>query len=81
MMSKKSIIRVRYYDAVLFERADPALFEPAVREAVGFLDRESDLFIRLTMDIPHRKVPYEKPDQTSGLVILKDNIIELKEIE
>lgn len=76
-----SIVRVRYYDHVLFKNANPEIFKPTVREAVGFLNYENDLFLRLIVDIPYEKLPFEKPNQTSGLVILKKNIIERKEIE
>ena len=76
----QEIIYVRYYDHVLFKNANPKFFKPTIREAVGFLNFENDLFIRLIIDIPYKKIPYEKANQTSGLVILKKNIIERKEL-
>ena len=80
-MENRRIIRIRYYDHVLFKNANPEIFKPAVREAVGFLDHEEEQFIRLIIDVPYKKLPYEKLNQTSGLVFLNKNIIERKEID
>ena len=79
-MENQRIVKIRYYDHVLFKNVNPEILKPAIREAVGFLNFENDQFIRLIVDVPYEKLPYEKPDQTSGLVILKENIIERKEI-
>jgi hypothetical protein len=69
-------------DHILFRNADPRLFkEPCVREAIGWVLKEDQDAIWIFFDKPVKKIPYEKLDSISGLLIIKSNILEMKEIE
>lgn len=75
-----TLIYVRYLDHVLFRNADPVLFKPAVREATGWKINEDNEALWICFDKPIERLPYEKLDPSSGLVILKCDILEIKEI-
>jgi len=76
-----SIIYVRYYDHVLFRSADPGLFQPAVRETVGWLIKENDAAVWILWDRSMEPLPHERvPASESGLVILKSDILEMRKI-
>lgn len=73
-------VYVRYRDHVLFRNANPSLFQPSIREAYGWLAKEDEEAIWLCLDKPVENLPHEKLDPATGLVILKDDILEMKEI-
>lgn len=76
-----SIVYVRYYDHVLFRNADPNLFQPAVRETVGWLMKESDVAVWILWERSVEPLPHERfQPQESGLVILKSEILEMKKL-
>ena len=80
MTEKPSLVYVRYVDHVLFRKADPSLLKPCVREVVGWLVRESDEAVCLSLDRAVEPLPFEKPAE-SGFVILKSDILEMRRIE
>ena len=80
LTEKHSLIHVKYVDHVLFRNADPNLFNPTVREAIGWIVKENDEALWICFDRPIDRLPCEKPDSASGLVIIKSDILERKEI-
>ncbi|MCL1970467.1 MAG: hypothetical protein FWF66_03285 [Candidatus Bathyarchaeota archaeon] len=77
----KDVIFVRYQDHVVFNRADPLMMYPQVREAVGWLVYECEHYVTLKYDMdadpPKLKCETQK---ASGLVVLKSNILEMKKL-
>jgi hypothetical protein len=73
------LLYVKYRDHLLFKNADPSLFKPNVREVVGWLTRETDEALFLTYDRSIEPLPFEKCE--SGLIILKSEVLERREIE
>ena len=76
----KPLIYIRYKDHVLFHKAEANLYKPVVREAVGWLVRENDEAIWILWDKSVETLAHERTCAESGLVILKNNIIQIKEI-
>ena len=76
-----SLIYIKYVDHVLFKNANPSLFRPTVREAIGWKIKENNEALWICFDKPVEKLPYEKLDPSSGLVLLKRDILEMKRIE
>jgi hypothetical protein len=76
-----SVVYVRYRDHVLFRDASPDAYQPFVREAVGWLDREDDGCIRLVWERFAEPAPNGATKQrATGLVILKSSILELRRV-
>lgn len=76
-----SLVYVRYWDHVLYHRGDPALLKPQVRECVGWLVYEAPNYIILCWDRDAGPPTLKGEDQkASGLVILRSDIQELKEV-
>ncbi len=74
------IVYVTYLDHVFFQNSDASRQTPRTLEAVGCLDYQDGQFIRLTWE--HS----DEPDsagrtivRSTGLVILKSAIVELRE--
>jgi len=74
------LVYVRYRDHVLFHNTDPTLLGPCVREVVGWLARETEDAICLCFDRTVGTLPGELPSKGSGLIILKSDILEGREI-
>ena len=77
------LVYVRYIDLVLFRSVDPRFFTcPNVRETVGWAFMENEDILVLIWDKSVKKLPEESVNVAqSGLVILKSNILERKEID
>ena len=74
------LVYVRYKDHILFRNSNPHLFKsPNIREAVGWLYKETDEALFLTNDRSVEQLPYEKRE--SGLIISKSNIVEKRNVE
>lgn len=74
------LVHVRYKDHILFWNSDPVLYESLnIREAVGWLERETEEFICLTYDRSVKSLPYERRDK--GLVLSKSDILEIREVK
>jgi hypothetical protein len=81
MVKEGSVVYVRYRDHVLFRNADPNLYRPAEREAVGWIVKENDEAVWILWDKSVCKLPHERVQPSeSGLVILKAEILELRGI-
>lgn len=74
------LVYIIYQDHVLFRHSDPNLYEPSVRECVGWIEKEDERAIWLVCERSVKPLPFEKTTlKESGFVILKANIIELRE--
>ena len=80
MTEKPSLVYVKYVDHVLFRNVDPNLLKPCIREVVGWLVRETDEVLCLCHDRAIELLPFEKHSE-SGLIILKSDVLERREIE
>jgi hypothetical protein len=81
--SEKSpkLVHVKYQDHVLFRNTDPHQLQPSKREAIGWLIKETEKAIWILFDRPVEAQPLEKPDPASGLIILRSDVLEIREIE
>jgi len=78
---KELIVYVRYQDHVLYNRGDPALMKPQVREAVGWLVYECADYIIMAWDRDAGPPTLRGGDhKASGLVVLRTDILELKRV-
>lgn len=74
------LIYVKYVDHVLFRNANPSQIKPIIREAIGWIVRENDEAIWICFDKQVNEFSYEKTDYSSGLIILKNGILEIKKL-
>jgi len=75
------LVYVRYRDHVLFRNANSSLYQPAIRECVGWIAKENDEAIWILWDRSVSKLPHERIQlEESGLVILKSEILEMKKL-
>jgi hypothetical protein len=78
--TKARVVSVRYMDHVLFNRCDPLVMKPMVRECVGWLVYECAEYIILSWDCDAGPPTLKAGDpRASGLVILRSAIVEVKE--
>ena len=75
-----SIIYIRYLDHVLFKKCNHSDMKPSVREVVGWVVLETTDAMYICCDRSVNPLPFEKPSE-SGLVILKSDVLERREIE
>ena len=76
-----ALVYVRYLDHVLFRNADAGLFKPALRETVGWLHCETADAVWLLWERSVKPLPHERsPDEESGLVLLKSDIVEIRRL-
>ena len=75
------LIRIKYRDHVLFRNSNPHNFKPSVREAIGWVVKETEEAIWICFDRPWKSQPFEKLDPASGLIILRSDILEIKKID
>jgi len=76
------LVYIRYRDHVLFRNADPSLFQPSIRETVGWVVKEDGTALWILWDKSVDPLPHERTQPAeSGLVILKTEILEIKRIE
>lgn len=73
------LVYVQYKDHVLYHRSEPALMKPQIREAVGWLVRQTGDYLVICWD--RDAEPTLKGDpKASGLVLLRSDILELKQL-
>ena len=78
---KELIVCVCYQDHVLYNRGDPTLMKPQVREAVGWLVYECADYIIMAWDRDAGPPTLRGGDpKASGLVVLRTDILELKRV-
>lgn len=78
LIEKPSLFYVKYRDHVEFKHSDPGLFEPSIREVVGWLVAETEEALCLTYDRSVNPLPFEKRE--CGLVLLKSDVLEIRRI-
>jgi len=72
---------IRYRDHVLFRNTNPKLYHPSIRECVGWIVKENCEAIWVLWDRSVKPLPHERTKSTeSGLVILKSEILEMKNL-
>src|SRR4030066_1665283 len=78
----QELVFVRYLDHVLYHRSSALTMKPQVREAVGWLVYEGELYVTLAWDCDAEPPTLKGGDpKASGLVLLKSDILELKKLE
>ena len=76
-----SVVLVRYLDHVLFRDADATTFKPWIRECVGWLDYEDEEYVRLVWErFMMPDPPAEPKPKATGLVIMKNAILEVRKV-
>lgn len=74
-----SLVYVRYLDHVLFRNTDLTLYKPALRETVGWLQKETSQAVWILWERSVKPLPNERsPAKDSGLVLLKSDIVEVR---
>jgi len=77
----KELIFVRYLDHILYNRSSTVAMKPQKREAVCWLIYDCDLYLILAWDRDAEPPTLHGGDpKASGLVLLKSDIIELREL-
>ena len=78
--NSKRLVHIRYKDHIEFRNTSHKLyFDVNVREAVGWVILETDNYFILLYDRSVELLPDETSD--SGLILIKSDIIEIKEIK
>jgi hypothetical protein len=75
-----SLTYVKYVDHVKFNRCDHSAMKPDVREVIGWLLHETNDAIYICYDRSVKPLPLENLSE-DGLVILKSDVLERKEVE
>jgi len=76
------LIFVRYQDHVIYNRSVAAMMQPQIREAVGWLVYNCELYIILSWDRDAQPPTLTGGDpKASGLVLLKSDILELERLK
>jgi len=76
----KRLVHIRYKDHIEFKNTSHKLyFDVNVREVVGWVVLETDEYLFLLYDRSVDPLPHEASE--SGLILIKSDIIEMKEIK
>ena len=80
-MQLGALVHMRYLDHVLFRDRDPETARPFARECVGWLDYEDDEYVRIIWErFAMPDPPGEAKPRSTGLVILKNAILEMRKV-
>jgi hypothetical protein len=74
------LVYLKYRDHVLFKNCNSSSMRPVDREAVGWIVKQDDEAVWLVWDRNVKIDLSEKPCLESGLVVLRTDILELKQI-
>jgi hypothetical protein len=78
----RQLIYVNYRDHVLYHRSTATIMQPQIREAIGWLVYECELYIILSWDRDAQPPTLTGGDpKASGLVLLKNDILELQQLK
>jgi hypothetical protein len=80
-IARGDLVYLRYMDNVLFRNSDPSLYNPSVRETVGWLQKQNNRAVWILWERSVEKLPHERTDGESGLVILRSDIIEMRRLQ
>ncbi len=76
------LIFVRYRDHVLYNRASALAMQPQIREAVGWLVYDCELYVILSWDRDAGPPTLHGGDpKASGLVLLRSDILDLQKLK
>jgi len=77
-----STVYIRYKDHALFRNVDARSQRPIIQEAVGWLDLETEDFVRVLLTRYRDPKIRDGPAETkaTGLVILRSTILEMRKI-
>jgi hypothetical protein len=76
-----AVVYMRYRDHVLYHRSDPTIMKPQVRETVGWLVYDCADYIIIAWDRDAGPPTLKNGDpKASGLVILRGDILELRDL-
>jgi len=79
--TQPALAYVKYQDHVLYHRCNPQALAPQVRETVGWLVYDAPTYVIISWDRGSHPPRLRNSDlQESGLVILKNTILEMKEV-
>ena len=78
---RSKLFLVRYYDHLLFRNIRTGRIPPMIRETVGWVVEENELYIKILWDKSVKKLQNERQDRISGMIILKPLILEVKEVK
>jgi len=73
-----TLVYVRYMDHVIFRNSDASLYYPSLRECVGWIFKETPEEVVILYDRSVERLPNQVRE--SGLVLSRNDIIEIKEI-
>ena len=75
------LVYLLYRDHILFRNSKHRLYQPVLRETVGWLVKENGKAVWILWDRSVTKLPQQKdPQPESGLVLLKNCILEMKKL-
>jgi hypothetical protein len=75
------LVFVKYLDHVLYNRASALAMQPQVRQAVGWLVYECNLYVTIAWDFDADPPTLHGGDpKASGMVLLKSDTIELQKL-
>ena len=78
----RQLIFVRYRDHVLYNRSSAVAMQPQIREAVGWLVYDCELYVILSWDRDAEPPTLHGGDpKASGLVLLKSDILDLQRLK
>lgn len=73
---------MRYRDHVLYHRIDPLTLKPQVRETVGWLVYEAPEYVVISWDRDAGPPALKGGDpKASGLIVLRNDILELRRLK
>ncbi len=76
-----TLVWIRYKDHALHRNIDPVKATPIVREATGRIERETEDYLFIVVDEYLAPGPDDLPTRkTTGLVILRNTILEMKRL-
>ena len=74
------LVHIKYKDHIEFKNTNHKLyFDVNVREAVGWVDIETEEYISILYDRSAEPLPDEAIE--SGLILIKSDILEMKEVK
>jgi len=74
------VVFIRYQDHVLFKDASASQYKPWTRETIGWLDYEDEEFVRIVWEQFHEPAPPLARVRSTGLSILRKDIIEIRRV-
>jgi hypothetical protein len=75
------LVYLKYRDHVLYHRGEPAFVKPQIRECIGWLVYSTEDYVTICWDRDAEPPTLKGGDpKASGLVLLRSDILELRQI-